>query len=118
MGDEYAFIEEVQAILSERYPDKIGDVFIADALMEAQALPMILENLIVMWGGEDLAILIVNDENGFSDEDLLNALKDGEAAGVVMGVDHVIDGAPESTFVYDASDVAGCVGILMENALR
>ncbi len=37
-----------------------------------------------------------------------------QEAGVIAGVDHDIDGAPESSFVYDASDAAGCAAMIAE----
>ena len=118
MDAESEFIGAVQTALSEKYADQIDTVFVADATMNADTPPMLLQQMIAMFEGGDLAVLIVNDEKGFDDEALLDFLKDAEAAGIIMGVDHAIDGAPENAFVYDASDAAGCAEILMENALR
>ena len=118
LEDESFFVEAVKATLSEQYPDQIGEIFVADAHMDAMMLSAILENYIAMWESEKTVILIVNDKDGFSDEELLSVLKDAEKAGIITGVDHIIDGAPESTFVYDASDVAGCASKIMENAFK
>ena len=71
-------------------------------------LPTILDNYVVKWEGE----------NGFSDEAVLCALKDADRAGIIAGADHCIDGAPESTFVYDASDAAWCAAMIMENTVK
>ena len=116
--DEAEFVQAVQTTLSEQYSDQIDDVFVMDAQKDADMLPAIMGNIIAMWEGENVAVLIVNDENGFSDEELLGVLEDAEKAGVITGVDHVIDGAPESTFVYDASDAAGCASMIVENAFK
>ena len=116
MGDESEFVEAVQTALSEQHSDQINAPFVMDAIMGDVPLSMILENMIAMWEGEKAVILIVNDKDGFSDEELLSLLKDAEKANVITGVDHIIDGAPESTFVYDMSDAAGCASMIMENA--
>ncbi len=116
MGDENEFIEALKTSLSEEYADRSGEVFVMDANQETELLPYLLENIIAMWEDEKFVLLIVNDEKGFSDEDLLSVLKNAEKAGIVTGVDHAIDGAPESAFVYDASDAAGCAAMIMENA--
>ena len=118
LGDEYEFTQAVQTVLSEQYPEQIGEVIVMDAGMDTEALSEILENIFVLWEGKNAVILIVNDENGFSDEELLNVMKDAEKAGKITGVDHVIEGAPESTFVYDASDAAGCAAKIMENVQK
>lgn len=115
-GDEAEFIESVQTTLSEQYSDQIGDVFVGDATQDAALLSMIMDNMKVMWEGENIVVLIVNDEDGFSDEELLSVLQDADQAGIIAGVDHAIDGAPESAFVYDASDAAGCAAAIVENA--
>ena len=118
MGDEREFVEAVQTNLSEQYSEQIDEVFVMDAQTDVEALHMILENMMVMWEDENSVILLVNGEDGFSDEDLLSVLKNAEKAGVITGVDHDIDGAPESTFVYDASDAAGCAAMTVENAFK
>ena len=87
-----------------------------DTREDAAMLPTILENYIAMWEGENAVVLIVNGENGFSDEEILSIMKDAEKAGIITGVDHIIDGAPESTFVYDVSDAAMCASMILENA--
>ena len=116
-GDEAEFIESVQTTLSEQYSDQIGDVFVGDATQDAALLSMIMDNMKVMWEGENIVVLIVNDdEDGFSDEELLSVLQDADQAGIIAGVDHAIDGAPESAFVYDVSDAAGCAAAIVENA--
>ena len=114
MGDENEFIEAVKTNLSAQYSEQIGEVFVMDAQADTVNLQMILENMLVMWGDEKIVILLVNDKEGFSDEELLSVLKDAEEAGVIAGVDHDIDGAPESSFVYDASDAAGCAAMIAE----
>ena len=115
-GDEAEFIESVQTTLSEQYSDQIGDVFVGDATQDAALLSMIMDNMKVMWEGENIVVLIVNDEDGFSDEELLSVLQNADQAGIIAGVDHAIDGAPESAFVYDVSDAAGCAAAIVENA--
>lgn len=115
-GDEAEFIESVQTTLSEQYSDQIGDVFVGDAMQDAAQLSLIMDNMKVMWEGENIVVLIVNDEDGFSDEELLSVLQNADQAGIIAGVDHAIDGAPESAFVYDASDAAGCAAAIVENA--
>ncbi len=117
-ADKQEFVEAVQSALTEQYPEETGEVFVMDARAETAMLPEILSNMIAMWEGENTVILIVNDEDGCSDEDLLNVLNDAEKAGLTAGVDHVISGAPAGTFVYDASDAAGCASLIMENAFK
>ena len=118
MGDEAEFVQAVQSTLSEQYPDQIGEVIVMDSMAEVNQFSLILENLIVRWGDEPGTILIVNGENGFTDETLLQALARAEEAGMQVGVDHAIEGAPDNTFVYDASDAAGCASLIVDNALK
>ncbi len=113
---ESEFIGTLQTVLSEQYSDQIGEVFIKDALMDAVMFPMLMDSMIVMWEGENAVILIVNEKNGLSDEDLLPVLETADKAGISVGVDHAVDGAPDSTFVYDASDPAGCAALIAETA--
>ena len=117
-ADEYEFIEDVKTILSEQYSDQIGDVYVADAMQDDAIALNNLSNLYAMWEGEKIVVLIVNEDNGFNDEELLSILKNAEEVGIIAGVDHAIDGAPESTFVYDASDAAGCAAMIMENSRK
>ena len=117
-ADEREFVEAVQSTLSEQYSDQIGEVFMMDAVGEAEMLPLIAENMIVMWEDENVVILIVNGEDGFSDEDLLSVIKDLGKDSVIFGVDHAINDAPEGTFVYDASDPAVCAEMILENAFK
>lgn len=116
MGDEAEFVKTVQTTLSEQYTDQVSDVIIMDCFGDSVMLNQMLKNYIAGSGGGRSVVLIVNDPNGFSDEELLSALTDMDAAGIPAGVDHVIDGAPESTFVYDASDASGCAAAIVENA--
>jgi len=118
MGDEAEFVQAVQSTLSEQYPDQIGEVIVMDSMAEVNQFSLILENLIVRWGDEPGTILIVNGENGFTDETLLQALVRADEAGMQVGVDHAIEGAPDNTFVYDASDAAGCASLIVDNALK
>lgn len=115
-ANESEFIGTLQTVLSEQYSDQIGEVFISDALKDAEMFPMLMDNLIIMWEGKNSVILIVNEENGFSDDDLLPVLETADKAGISVGVDHAVDGAPDSTFVYDASDPAGCAAMIAEIA--
>ena len=114
---ETDFIDAVQASLSEQYADQIGEILVMDVLMQPAILTARLEEVDRFWEGEKAVILFVSEENGFSDEDLLSALEHLEQAGITAGVDHAIDGAPESTFVYDASDPAGCAAMIMEQEI-
>lgn len=117
-ADEREFVEAVQSTLSEQYSDQIGEVFIMDTMGEAEMLPMVAENMIAMWEDENVVILIVNGEDGFSDEDLLSVIKDLGKDSVIFGVDHAINDAPEGTFVYDASDPVVCAEMILENAFK
>ena len=114
---EEVFAQTVETTLSDQYSDHIGEVIIKSSDLDYGLFHGHLENFIAAWGNEKIVLLIVNSENGFSDEELLSFLQDADKAGIITGVDHVIDGAPESTFVYDASDAAGCAAMIMENAL-
>ncbi len=116
--DSLEFWQAVKDDLSEKYADQIGEVFQQDVHEDAAFLLEVLKNMTVMWEGEKMAFIIVNEEYGFTDEDLMETLQYAEEAGVMIGVDHVIEGAPETTFVYDASDPAGCAELIMENALK
>ena len=118
MADEAEFMEAVRTTLSEQYSDQIGEVVVKDSTMGSPDLHSILENYIAMWEGGKMVFLIINDENGFSDEELLSASLDAEKANAIMGVDHIIEGAPGNTFVYDPSDAAGCVSMIIENAFK
>ena len=123
-ADEEEFVNSVKTTLSEQYSDQIGEVLVMDAHENNAFLFEHLHNLYAKWYGENIVILIVNDENGFSDEILSNLYEDAEGAqegvdlNINVGVDHIIDGAPESAFVYDASDAAGCASLIMENAFK
>ncbi len=113
------FVNAVQTALSEQYPDQTGEIIVMDAHGEKAMLFEILQNYRAMWEGDNNVILLVNDEEkGFSDEDLLTLSEDADGLHLIVGVDHAVDGAPESTFVYDASDAAGCASLIMENALK
>ena len=117
-GDKNEFVNAVKTTLSEQYADQINDFNITAANQQASLLPIIMENMLINWEGQNTVILILNDENGFSDEELLSAMNTAEKAGVITGVDHAIEGAPESTFLYDESDAAGCAALIIENAFK
>jgi len=117
-GDKNEFVNAVKTTLSEQYADQINDFNITAANQQAGLLSLIMENMLINWEGQNTVILILNDENGFSDEELLSAMKTAEKAGVITGVDHAIEGAPESTFLYDESDAAGCAALIIENAFN
>lgn len=113
------FVNAVQTTLSEQYSDQIGEVFVMDAHGERVMLFEQLHNCCAMWDGGNNVILLVNDEeNGFSDEDFLTLFEDTEGLKLTLGIDHNIDGSPENVFVYDKSDAAGCASLIMENALK
>ncbi len=113
------FIKDVQTALSEQYPDQIDEIFVMDSYGDKAILSDLIQGCRARWDGDHNAVLLVNDEvKGFIDEEILTLLEEAEGLGLFVGVDHAIDGAPESAFVYDASDAAGCASLLMENALR
>lgn len=114
-AEEAEFSDAVQKNLSGQYQDLTGEIFTADAQKEASMLPMIVGNIIAMWEGSPAVILIVDNENGFSDEDLLSIMKDAEKADMIVGVNHAVDGAPANSFVYDASDAESCASSIVEN---
>ena len=86
-ADKQEFVEAVQSALTEQYPEETGEVFVMGAQAEIAMLSEILGNMIAMWEGENTVILIVNDEDGCSDEDLLSVLNDAEKAGFILSFD-------------------------------
>ncbi len=114
-AEEAEFSDAVQKNLSGQYQDLTGEIFTADAQKEASMLPMIVGNIIAKWEGSPAVILIVDNENGFSDEDLLSIMKDAEKADMIVGVNHAVDSAPANSFVYDASDAESCASSIVEN---
>ncbi|MCR4951894.1 MAG: hypothetical protein K6A40_11285 [Solobacterium sp.] len=118
MAEEASFAEAVHTKLTEQYPDQIGEVLIMDSQKTLALLFEHLHNCRSRWYGTASVIVLVNDEKGFSDADLLNFFGDAELTKLPVGVDHVIDGAPDFAFVYDKADAAGCASLIMEKAGR
>lgn len=103
------FVTSVQDVTANS--DKPVDITVYDAQGDPSMLCIFSE---VCVGRGSNAVIIVNPAFGFSDEDLLPALAILDQAGVVAGTDHAIDGAPDSSFVYDFNDASGCVNTVIE----
>ena len=112
------FVTAVQMTLEEQYPDQIGEILLMDAHGDKAMLLNLLSNCRARWDGDHNVIVIVNDETGFSDDVLFAFLENADGLGITAGLDRTIDGAPESSFVYDASDAAGCASMIMENTKK